>query len=219
MKTTSLMLALFLLTQPAIHGADICEREVFETSFETTNHEKDHTRINPGYFDYADRRIKHLINNGIVPALVGGWGWHMPSMGVEKMNRHWRYLIARYGAFPVVWIVAGEMQEARWAEVARYVRKTDPYPHLATMHPPGVPALQSGRKTLNDDTLLDFDLLQTAHNDWTTAPITVSQVTSSYSKTPTINVAPGKAGLWFFQIGDQQEFSQFELSRGSIRPG
>jgi len=29
-------------------------------------------------------------------------------MGIEKMKKHWRYLIARYGAYPVVWCLAGE---------------------------------------------------------------------------------------------------------------
>jgi len=171
--------------------------------------EKKYDRINPAYFDYADRRITHLVDNGIVPAIVGGWGWHMPSIGVEKMNRHWRYLIACYGAYPVVWIVAGEIQDARWQEVASYVRKVDPYHHLMTMHPPGFPALQSGRKAMNaellpgtpvalgrldlhDDSLIDFDFLQTAHNDWASAPITVSQVTSSYSKTPPMPVVDGE---------------------------
>ena len=62
-------------------------------------YEKNFVRINPAYFDYADRRIQCLIEAGIMPAIVGGWGWHMPAMGVEKMDRHWRYLIARYGAF------------------------------------------------------------------------------------------------------------------------
>ena len=39
---------------------------------------------------------------------------------------------------------------------------------------------------------LDFDFLQTAHNDWASAPITVSQVTSSYSKTPPMPVVNGE---------------------------
>ena len=191
-------------------------------------YEKNYVRINPAYFDHADRRIECLIDAGIVPAIVGGWGWHMPAMGVEKMNRHWRYLIARYGAYPVVWIVAGEMQEARWVEVARYVRKADPYHRLATMHPPGIPQLQSGRKALNvellpgragrlltlgrdrhDDTLLDFDLLQTAHNDWATAPITVSQVTASYSKTPAMPVVDGEVVYEWHKRAGQHDVQRF----------
>ena len=29
-------------------------------------------------------------------------------MGVDKMKKHWRNLVARYGAYPVVWCLAGE---------------------------------------------------------------------------------------------------------------
>ena len=32
------------------------------------------------------------------------------------------------------------------------------------------------------------------------------------------NTTPGKAGLWLFQIGDRQEFGNFELSRAQFAP-
>jgi hypothetical protein len=159
-------------------------------------YEKDFERLNPAYFDYADRKIKHLVENGMVPAMVGAWGWHTQMISNETIdggkgkwfNRHWRYLIARYGAYPVIWIVAGEMRHPYLNDVAKYVRENDPYKHLTAMHPPGVPEMQSGRKVVKDEALVDFDFLQTAHNEWSSAPITVSQVTMSYSKTPTMPV-------------------------------
>ncbi len=69
---------------------------------------KDFTCINPSYFDYADQRIKYLIENGIVPCIVGAWGFHLYFQGLKKMKKHWRYLVARWGSYPVVWCVAGE---------------------------------------------------------------------------------------------------------------
>jgi len=158
-------------------------------------YENDYARVNPAYFHYADRRIEHLIDQGIVPAIVGGWGWHMPSIGVEKMKKHWRYLIARYGAYPVIWIVGGEAGGPEWTNVARYVRSADPYGRPATAHPH-----TSGRQSLTDDTVLDFDMLQTGHGDWANsygswskaAANTVSKVTSHYSKTPAMPVLVGE---------------------------
>lgn len=44
----------------------------------------------------------------------------MPWMGVDKMKKHWRNLVARYGAYPVVWSLAGE-----WT-MAFYVRQKFP---------------------------------------------------------------------------------------------
>ena len=70
--------------------------------------QKEFTRINPAYFDMADRRIDWLVQNGLLPSIVGCWGYFMDFAGEEKLKQHWRYLVARYGAYPVVWDVAGE---------------------------------------------------------------------------------------------------------------
>ena len=84
---------------------------------------KDMSVVNPKYFDYADRRFKHLVDAGIVPAIVGAWGRgdcnSMQAFGVVNIKRHWRYLIARYGAYPVMWILAGEIaDETKWGSGA-----------------------------------------------------------------------------------------------------
>ncbi|MCX6878534.1 MAG: DUF4038 domain-containing protein [Verrucomicrobia bacterium] len=179
-------------------------------------YENDFERLNPAYFDCADRRIRHLVENGIVPAMVGGWGWNTSCIsneiigGREKwFNRHWRYLIARYGAYPVIWIVAGEMRHPYLNDVAKYVRENDPYKHLMTMHPPGVPELQSGRKVVADESLVDFDFLQTAHNEWASAPITVSQVTMSYSKTPPMPVVNGEVTYEWHKNQSRHDLQRF----------
>ena len=105
--------------------------------------EKDYARIRPAYFDAADARLRHLTEQGITPCIVGAWGYFMPWMGAEKMKAHWRYLIARYSAWPVVWCAAGEAnlpwylakgfpyddreQVHGWTEVLRSIRATDPF--------------------------------------------------------------------------------------------
>jgi hypothetical protein len=63
-------------------------------------------QINPKYFDFADRRVQHLVKMELVPALVGAWNQALGQMGTPKMKKHWRYVIARYGAYPVLWIRA-----------------------------------------------------------------------------------------------------------------
>ncbi|MEY2878162.1 MAG: hypothetical protein RLZZ15_542, partial [Verrucomicrobiota bacterium] len=127
--------------------------------------------INPAYFDLLDRRVRALVEAGLVPNLVGAWGYYLPDMGVEKMKRHWRYLVARYGAFPVVWTLAGEStltyytapvadraalkasQVQGWSEVARYLRNVDPFARLLTVHP----GPNSGQlRPIADMALLDF---------------------------------------------------------------
>ncbi len=45
--------------------------------------------FNP-YFDAADQRIRQLVDASLVPAIEGGWGWHMQAVGVQNFTRHWR---------------------------------------------------------------------------------------------------------------------------------
>ncbi|HEV2274215.1 MAG TPA: DUF5060 domain-containing protein, partial [Acidobacteriaceae bacterium] len=70
--------------------------------------EPDFSRIHPAYFDTADVRIQHLADRGLVSCVVGFWGYFIPRMGIAKAKQHWRYLIARWSAYPVVWCLAGE---------------------------------------------------------------------------------------------------------------
>ena len=110
-------------------------------------HTKDFKVLNPEYWEYADRRLEHLIDSEMVPAIVGAWGRHdcdaLKNVGVDGLKRHWRYLIARYGAYPVFWVLAGEINgetlwgKGAWAPVAKYVRAIDPYQRPLTCHTAG----------------------------------------------------------------------------------
>jgi len=152
---------------------------------------RDFSRMNPVYFDFADRRIRHLVEAGIVPAIVGGWGRGdcdgMKLAGVEGIKRHWRHLIARYGAYPAIWIIGGESEGPLWTEVARHVRKTDPYRHPATMHPH-----HSGRSSVTDETVIGFDMLQTGHGDWNAATGAIPKLKAAYARTPAMPVMIGE---------------------------
>ena len=46
----------------------------------------DFSTIEPAYFDAADRRIAHLVANGIVPCVVGFWGYYLEVAGVAKLQ-------------------------------------------------------------------------------------------------------------------------------------
>ncbi len=163
--------------------------------------EKDYARINPAYFDMADLRIDWLVESGLVPCIVGCWGYFLPWMGVERMKKHWRNLVARYGAYPAVWCLAGEgimpyylsqnkeqdsaFQKKGWTELGAYLRQIDPYHHPVTIHPG-----DSARNTVEDPALLDFDMLQTGHGDRQSVPNTISRVVEAYnreSQMPVIN--------------------------------
>lgn len=165
--------------------------------------EPDYVRINPAYFDAADQRILALLAAGLTPCIVAAWGYHLPWVGVARMKQHWRYLIARWGSYPVVWCLAGEAtmpyylseqreadaawQKQGWTEIGRYVRTVDPYHNPVTIHP-----TQSGRDQVEDDAVIDIDMLQTGHGDWNTTPSSVGGVTSAYGRTPVKPVLIGE---------------------------
>jgi len=177
--------------------------------------ETNYARIRPEYFDAADQRLGYLVDQGLTPCLVGAWGYFLPWMGVEKMKAHWRYLLARYGAWPVVWCVAGEAnlpwylapkfpyddrEQARdWTAVARYVRGTDPFHRLVTIHPTAI-NFYTARHAVDDPALLDFDLLQTPHGRREAVPVALGAVRGSYAAQPLMPVIDGEAS--YEMLGD-----------------
>jgi hypothetical protein len=165
--------------------------------------EADYARLNPAYWEMADLRLGYLVQAGLLPMIVGCWGYHLLWLGEEAMKKHWRNLIARYGAYPVVWCLAGEgampyyasrdkvvdkAQQIRgWTELARFVRELDPYHHPITIHP-----TDSARTQIEDEALLDLDMLQTGHGGWESVPNTVEKVRAAVARTPTLPVIEGE---------------------------
>ncbi|HET6250547.1 MAG TPA: DUF4038 domain-containing protein [Tepidisphaeraceae bacterium] len=176
--------------------------------------EKDYSRIRPEYFDAADKKIEYLAEQGIVPCVVGAWGYHLPWLGQEKMRQHERYLYARWGALPMVWCVAGELnlpyylspnfpnhgqaQTAEWEKVIEYCRSINAFDRPISAHPTGVGRL-SMRDLLKDPQLLDFDMVQTPHGQMEVMGRTVEAVKFSYGckpVMPVVNAEPSYEMLW-----------------------
>jgi len=169
--------------------------------------EKDYARIRPEYFDAADARIHYLVDQGLAPCIVGAWGYHLPWLGEARMKQHMRYLVARYGAMPVVWCVAGEVnlpyyltpgfpnggekQAAAWTRVIRYTRSINAFGRPITTHPTGIPPL-SARGVLKDAALLDFDMLQTGHGLREVLGPTIAALRTSLDANPPMPVVDGE---------------------------
>lgn len=182
--------------------------------------QRDFSRINPAYFDMADVRIQHLADNGLAACVVGFWGYFIPLMGVAKAKQHWRNLIARWSAYPVVWCLAGEgtmpfylsktpqkdaeMQKQGLTEIARYVHATDPHHHPMTIHPS-----RTARLCINDPSLLGFDMLQTGHDDRASAPSTIQTINDSLAATPKMPVLVGEVCYEGIKEASRQEVERF----------
>jgi hypothetical protein len=157
---------------------------------------REYTLLNPAYFDYADRRIACLVEAGLMPALVGAWGRSdcdaMKVAGVAGLQRHWRYLVARYAAYPLVLIPGGEVPgeakygEGSWGEVVQYLCEIDPYKRLKSSHEYAVPARE--QRPLND-----FELVGGSHFSPMSAE-TFAVFTKRYAEQPTMPVLCGETG-------------------------
>ncbi|MEE4194251.1 MAG: DUF4038 domain-containing protein [Anaerolineae bacterium] len=158
--------------------------------------------INPAYFDMVDFRVAHLVEQGLVPCIVGSWGYFMDFAGMEVLKRHWEYLTARYGAYPVVWCAAGEAmmkyyladtqldveawaakRQSQWSALVQHIRAVDGHKRLITIHP-----TQYGREQVSDPTLIDFEMLQTGHGGYTSLGSTVDMLELSLEKQPPMPV-------------------------------
>jgi hypothetical protein len=179
-----------------------------------------YTSINPAFFQAVDRRLGHLVENGILPCILGGWGYHALFMGKERMLAHWRYLVARYGAWPVAWCLAGEgampyylstdkpadteALQHIWPEVARLVRDTDPWRRPLTLHP-----RRHSWDDTDDPSTLDFQMTQAGH--FPNAPqIALKALAAGRARFPDqviINAEPPYEGHGGTNLADVQRYS------------
>lgn len=106
--------------------------------------------IDPVFFQWLDRRIDAMNDAGFLGAAVIAWTatWNRPALGLSpgtslpehEIVRLGRYLLARYGANHMCWILAGDghyesVEAERWRRIGRALFAG--VDALATIHPGG----------------------------------------------------------------------------------
>jgi hypothetical protein len=178
--------------------------------------EPGYARLCPAYFDLADLRLQWLVRSGLVPCVVGFWAYFIPWMGAERARQHWRNLVARYAAYPVVWCLAGEgampyylskdrdaevaLQKRVLTDLARYVHVIDPYHHPITVHP-----TDCARSQVEDPSVLDFDMLQTGHSGHASLPNTVAKIREAVAREPRMPALVGEVNYEGILEGSREE--------------
>lgn len=132
-------------------------------------------QIDPQYFrEELDRKMAYIAQSGLVNAF--GVGFHANVDDFEVgLQRLAQYVVARYGAYPMVWMTSGEgagydvgTREARidgWRSVAQAIHEADAYDQPQTAHSPaltekatlGLPHFYEG------EGWFDFEMLQGGH--------------------------------------------------------
>jgi hypothetical protein len=111
---------------------------------------RDKIRIEPAFFRSLDRRVDMINDSGMIAAPVLAWAatWNSRNVHLnpgntlseDQLTLLIRYLVSRYGAHQVVWILAGDGiylgdEAERWRRIGRSaLNRTN---RLATIHPAG----------------------------------------------------------------------------------
>jgi hypothetical protein len=163
---------LLMSVQPDMYATGPRSRELdqgFDVGFEDlpTGHIN---QLNPTYFQYLDELIAILIEHQIVPVLQPvfmGFGWKGlsvagPVVPPAEYARYCRYLVARYGARPVVYLVGGDGSgyEPQVAAGGQAVHEWDAYQQPTGIHY----RPHADNRAHQDAEWLDFQWCQTGHS-------------------------------------------------------
>ncbi|MBN1247271.1 MAG: DUF4038 domain-containing protein [Anaerolineae bacterium] len=117
-----------------------------------------HITLNPGFFQARDAKVATINEHGLVAAPVVLWAlWESDpgqALPEEDAIRLARYIVARWGAYHVVWFLGGDgnytgERAERWRRIGRAVfgeerhhrgdkhHRGDRHSRLVTMHPCG----------------------------------------------------------------------------------
>jgi len=181
---------------------------------------EDFSEVNPAYFDEAEKRIQMLVDYGLTPCIVGCWGYFMKIADKEQIKRHWRYLLARFAAYPVAFCAAGEANMAfyddpvdpathlknsrsNWNEVVKYISDNNPFGRLITIHP-----TEFGHEQIDDPALLDMDMLQTGHSGYPSLAFTLQMMQAAIERgqMPVINSEACYEGICGSSYEDIQRY-------------
>jgi len=142
----------------------------------------------------VEEMIRYANSKGIT-VWIHGW-WSRPNLnteiGAEKMQRWWRYLVHRLGAYNVIWVLAGEYNMNNnggfsldfWKDLGKLIKQEDPYERIVSLHntPPfwdgGAEASQwSTGEVLHQETWLDYNQSQVGHGKYANEmiPLVVSE--------------------------------------------
>lgn len=120
--------------------------------------------LNPGYFEWVDKRIEYLNSKGITVGILFVWAQTFNDFTRDQFTRFRRYVVGRYTAYDVVWVISGEYSERDtwedyWPDEYSYHAERikngdahdsgDPYGHPISIHPSG-----------DESNTQDYDLFQ-----------------------------------------------------------
>jgi hypothetical protein len=149
----------------------------------------------------VDRMIEYANQKGIVIWVHGWWSSKglKEAVGEEKIRRWWRYLVHRYGAYNVIWVLAGEYNMYDygglglqfWKNLGQMIDGVDPYERIIGVHPTppaweggaGAPQWSTG-EVIHKEPWLNYNQTQVGHGRWRNEMIPLI-IAGDYARIPT----------------------------------
>ena len=204
--------ALMMTLQPDTKAEGPNERNVamgFKRAFSDLSEGHINT-VNVDYFQYYDSLVQILIDHEIVPVyqpVFHGFGWKGLQVLGSNINpqeyvRYSKYLLARYGSMPAIWLIAGDHngKDPGVQESGKMLELWDCYQQPVGIHynpcddylAPWANGDRSHcfhyNKSFQDKTWLDFQWAQTGHD----GEHLYHKVERMYDNQPTKAVANGE---------------------------
>ena len=178
--------------------------------------------IDVAYWQDVDLYIAYANDAGITPVIGLAFSGGMDAIALEDWQVLWRYVIARYGAHAITWLICGEYNQEQEGNVAervpktfalgQFIKQTDPYRRAMTVHPW---AHFVEKRQAWDQPWNDFIMLQGAHAG---AP-DVSIYLDAYRREPPKPVLESECryeGIRGYTAADVREVAYRAIQSGSF---
>lgn len=127
------------------------------------------------YWKRVDEYVRYATDQGLLLALGYRFSSYLDDAFPGDLRLLWRYLVARYGAYPVTWLITGEYNQdnidARIRKtdmIGAYIKTIDPYGRAMTVHPW---EYHGDKRQLWNAPWHDFTMLQGGHGGYPPARI------------------------------------------------
>jgi hypothetical protein len=170
------------------------------SSQESSALDRTYTNLDTTHLRRIEEMIRYANSRGLT-VWIHGW-WSRQNMntqiGEEKIKRWWRYLIHRFSAYNVIWVMAGEYNMYNyggfpldfWKDLGKMIDEEDPYERIISVHntPPfwdgGAEAPQwSTGSVLHNEEWLDYNQCQVGHGRYANEMIPLI-VSGDYNRKP-----------------------------------
>jgi hypothetical protein len=165
-----------------------------------------------------DRKFDYIVSKGfVINTSIGSAHNFALVLGIKGAERLAKYWVARYGAYPVVWMTAQEVDLDKfkyfqiWKAAAKTIDKYDDYRHPHSAH-----LWDNSNTTLfRDENWHNFHMIQGGHIIWGGGTQTKSFYKSFYESNPTKPILESEAN--YEDLGKEKKCTTTDIRNAAYK--